>query len=117
MSPLCHPGRLNTTVAPLIFADQFLQISTALPSRFLYGLGEHRSTLLHSLDWSTLTLWARDVSPTVPPGWGAAGGSLGASRDRGWSRGDAREDFGAIAKHTPSALLWLPPPKPSSAMG
>ncbi|XP_068764111.1 lysosomal alpha-glucosidase-like isoform X5 [Struthio camelus] len=54
---------LNTTVAPLIFADQFLQISTALPSPFLYGLGEHRSNLLHSLNWSTLTLWARDVSP------------------------------------------------------
>lgn len=62
----CHPGRLNTTVAPLIFADQFLQISTSLPSSFLYGLGEHRSTFLHSLDWNTLTLWARDVSPTVP---------------------------------------------------
>ncbi|KFQ99838.1 Lysosomal alpha-glucosidase, partial [Nipponia nippon] len=55
---------LNTTVAPLIFTDQFLQIATSLPSRFLYGLGEHRGTLLHSLDWSTLTLWARDVSPT-----------------------------------------------------
>uniref|UniRef100_A0A8B9QGR7 P-type domain-containing protein n=1 Tax=Apteryx owenii TaxID=8824 RepID=A0A8B9QGR7_APTOW len=55
---------LNTTVAPLIFADQFLQVSTALPSPFLYGLGEHRSSLLHSLDWSTLTLWARDVAPT-----------------------------------------------------
>ncbi|KFP18506.1 Lysosomal alpha-glucosidase, partial [Egretta garzetta] len=55
---------LNTTVAPLIFADQFLQIATLLPSRFLYGLGEHRGTLLHSLDWSTLTLWARDVAPT-----------------------------------------------------
>ncbi|NXW01415.1 LYAG glucosidase, partial [Fregetta grallaria] len=55
---------LNTTVAPLIFADQFLQIATSLPSRFLYGLGEHRGTFLHSLDWSTLTLWARDVSPT-----------------------------------------------------
>ncbi|KGL75080.1 Lysosomal alpha-glucosidase, partial [Tinamus guttatus] len=55
---------LNTTVAPLIFADQFLQISTALPSPFLYGLGEHRTNLLHSLDWITLTLWARDVPPT-----------------------------------------------------
>lgn len=64
--PRCHTGRLNTTVAPLIFADQFLQIATSLPSRFLYGLGEHRGTLLHSLDWNTLTLWARDVSPTVP---------------------------------------------------
>ncbi|XP_010016043.1 PREDICTED: lysosomal alpha-glucosidase-like, partial [Nestor notabilis] len=55
---------LNTTVAPLIFADQFLQISTSLPSKFLYGLGEHRGPLLHSMDWNTLTLWARDVSPT-----------------------------------------------------
>uniref|UniRef100_A0A7M4FH22 Integrator complex subunit 1 n=1 Tax=Crocodylus porosus TaxID=8502 RepID=A0A7M4FH22_CROPO len=55
---------LNTTVAPLIFADQFLQISTTLPSTFLYGLGEHRSSFLHSLDWNTLTLWARDVPPT-----------------------------------------------------
>ncbi|NXC83549.1 LYAG glucosidase, partial [Cercotrichas coryphoeus] len=54
---------LNTTVAPLIFADQFLQISTSLPSKFLYGLGEHRDSFLHSLDWNTLTLWARDVSP------------------------------------------------------
>lgn len=53
-------------MAPLIFADQFLQISTLLPSKFLYGLGEHRGPLLHSMDWSTLTLWARDVSPTVP---------------------------------------------------
>ncbi|XP_029433338.1 lysosomal alpha-glucosidase-like isoform X2 [Rhinatrema bivittatum] len=54
---------LNTTVAPLIFADQFLQISTALPSKLLYGLGEHRSSFLHSLDWKTLTFWARDVPP------------------------------------------------------
>lgn len=52
-------------MAPLIFADQFLQISTSLPSKFLYGLGEHRGSLVHSLDWNTLTLWARDVSPTV----------------------------------------------------
>uniref|UniRef100_U3KHM3 P-type domain-containing protein n=1 Tax=Ficedula albicollis TaxID=59894 RepID=U3KHM3_FICAL len=55
---------LNTTVAPLIFADQFLQISTSLPSKFLYGLGEHRDSFLHSLDWNTLTFWARDVAPT-----------------------------------------------------
>ncbi|XP_062999640.1 lysosomal alpha-glucosidase-like isoform X1 [Elgaria multicarinata webbii] len=55
---------LNTTVAPLFFADQFLQISTLLPSTYLYGLGEHQSDLLHSLEWNTLTLWARDVSPT-----------------------------------------------------
>ncbi|XP_034987341.2 lysosomal alpha-glucosidase isoform X1 [Zootoca vivipara] len=55
---------LNTTVAPLFFADQFLQISTVLPSTFIYGLGEHRSNFLHSLEWNTLTFWARDVPPT-----------------------------------------------------
>ncbi|XP_051856102.1 lysosomal alpha-glucosidase-like [Antechinus flavipes] len=55
---------LNTTVAPLIFADQFLQISTLLPSAFLYGLGEHRRGFLHHLDWTTLSFWARDVPPT-----------------------------------------------------
>ncbi|XP_061778812.2 lysosomal alpha-glucosidase isoform X1 [Nerophis lumbriciformis] len=54
---------LNTTVAPLLYADQFLQFSTALPSNFIYGLGEHRSSFLHNLQWDTLTMWARDVPP------------------------------------------------------
>ncbi|XP_030278092.1 lysosomal alpha-glucosidase [Sparus aurata] len=55
---------LNTTVAPLFYADQFLQISTSLPSQFIYGLGEHRSSFLHDVHWNTLTMWARDVPPT-----------------------------------------------------
>ncbi|XP_032896705.1 lysosomal alpha-glucosidase-like [Amblyraja radiata] len=54
---------LNTTVAPLFFADQFLQISTSLPSAYLYGLGEHRAAFLHSVQWNTLTFWARDTPP------------------------------------------------------
>ncbi|XP_041838799.1 lysosomal alpha-glucosidase [Melanotaenia boesemani] len=55
---------LNTTVAPLFYADQFLQFSTSLPTRFIFGLGEHRSTFLHDVQWNTLTMWARDVPPT-----------------------------------------------------
>uniref|UniRef100_A0AAX7VIN0 P-type domain-containing protein n=1 Tax=Astatotilapia calliptera TaxID=8154 RepID=A0AAX7VIN0_ASTCA len=55
---------LNTTVAPLFYADQFLQFSTSLPTQFIYGLGEHRSTFLHDVHWNTLTMWARDVPPT-----------------------------------------------------
>ncbi|XP_069036870.1 lysosomal alpha-glucosidase [Lepisosteus oculatus] len=54
---------INTTVAPLFFAEQFLQMSTALASRYVYGLGEHRAGFLHSVEWNTLTLWARDVPP------------------------------------------------------
>ncbi|XP_072415319.1 lysosomal alpha-glucosidase [Chiloscyllium punctatum] len=54
---------LNTTVAPLFFADQFLQISTLLPSVHIYGLGEHRAGFLQSVQWNTLTFWARDSVP------------------------------------------------------
>uniref|UniRef100_A0A671MGB4 Lysosomal alpha-glucosidase-like n=1 Tax=Sinocyclocheilus anshuiensis TaxID=1608454 RepID=A0A671MGB4_9TELE len=53
---------LNTSIAPLFYADQFLQMSTSLPSRFIYGLGEHRSNFLHDLQWNTLTMWARDLT-------------------------------------------------------
>ncbi|KAL6481335.1 hypothetical protein MHYP_G00094150 [Metynnis hypsauchen] len=54
---------LNTTVAPLFYADQFLQMSSSLPSNFVYGLGEHRSNFLHDVQWNTLTMWARDAAP------------------------------------------------------
>uniref|UniRef100_A0A3B3SMS2 Alpha glucosidase 2 n=1 Tax=Paramormyrops kingsleyae TaxID=1676925 RepID=A0A3B3SMS2_9TELE len=54
---------IDTSVAPLFYADQFLQISTSLPSRFIYGLGEHRAAFLHDVEWNTLTMWARDAAP------------------------------------------------------
>uniref|UniRef100_A0A8B9EHP6 Lysosomal alpha-glucosidase n=1 Tax=Anser cygnoides TaxID=8845 RepID=A0A8B9EHP6_ANSCY len=54
---------LNTTVAPLFFADQFLQISTSLPSRFISGLGEHLAPLVLDTAWTKVTLWNRDMAP------------------------------------------------------
>ncbi|KAL1005157.1 hypothetical protein UPYG_G00055320 [Umbra pygmaea] len=54
---------LNTSVAPLFFCDQFLQLSSSLASRYVYGLGEHRSSFLHDVQWNTLTMWARDAAP------------------------------------------------------
>uniref|UniRef100_A0A8D0BDK0 Lysosomal alpha-glucosidase n=1 Tax=Salvator merianae TaxID=96440 RepID=A0A8D0BDK0_SALMN len=54
---------LNTTVAPLFFADQFLQISTSLPSHYISGLGEHLTSLILDVNWTTVTLWNRDISP------------------------------------------------------
>ncbi|XP_075760227.1 lysosomal alpha-glucosidase isoform X3 [Pelodiscus sinensis] len=56
---------LNTTVAPLVFADQFLQISTSLPSNFLAGLGEHLTSLPLSTNWTRVTLWNRDAAPRL----------------------------------------------------
>uniref|UniRef100_A0A8B9J0T4 Lysosomal alpha-glucosidase n=1 Tax=Amazona collaria TaxID=241587 RepID=A0A8B9J0T4_9PSIT len=54
---------LNTTVAPLFFADQFLQISTSLPSHFISGLGEHLTPLVLDTAWTRITLWNRDMAP------------------------------------------------------
>lgn len=61
----CYFSRINTALAPLLFADQFLQISTALPSEYLYGLGEHLTSLNLNTTWSRLTFWNRDISPEV----------------------------------------------------
>ncbi|XP_072846803.2 lysosomal alpha-glucosidase [Pogona vitticeps] len=54
---------LNTTVAPLFFADQFLQISTSVPSPFISGLGEHLTSLILDVNWTKVTLWNRDILP------------------------------------------------------
>ncbi|KAL3875852.1 hypothetical protein ACJMK2_033763 [Sinanodonta woodiana] len=58
------PTLLNTSgAAAFIFSDQFLQLSYQLPSIYLYGLGEHRDTLLHSMEWTRFTMWAHDQPP------------------------------------------------------
>ncbi|KAB0356151.1 hypothetical protein FD754_000307 [Muntiacus muntjak] len=54
---------LNTTVAPLFFADQFLQLSTSLPSQRITGLAEHLGSLMLSTNWTKITLWNRDIAP------------------------------------------------------
>lgn len=56
---------MNTTAAPLLFADQYLQLSTTLASHLVSGLGQHHSALLLDLNWTTLTLWNRDMAPHV----------------------------------------------------
>uniref|UniRef100_A0A7N6FCY3 Lysosomal alpha-glucosidase n=1 Tax=Anabas testudineus TaxID=64144 RepID=A0A7N6FCY3_ANATE len=54
---------MNTTVAPLLFADQYLQLSTTLASSLVSGLGEHYTSLRLDLNWTSLTLWNRDMAP------------------------------------------------------
>ncbi|CAL8305811.1 unnamed protein product [Merluccius merluccius] len=54
---------MNTTVAPLLFSDQYLQLSTSLASSVLSGLGEHYTPLGLDLNWTTLTFWNRDMAP------------------------------------------------------
>lgn len=62
----CHcVFRFDSSVAPLIFQDQFIKISTALTSSLLYGLGEHRQPLVINIteNWERLTFYAHDFPP------------------------------------------------------
>ena len=53
-------------MAPLVFSDQYLQISTKLPSNFLYGFGEdEHENFVRSMNWSTLGMFTRDQFPFV----------------------------------------------------
>jgi len=45
----------------MIFAEQFLQISTKLASSYIYGFGEHmHETFLHDMNWKSHGMFSRD---------------------------------------------------------
>uniref|UniRef100_A0A669QHZ2 alpha-glucosidase n=1 Tax=Phasianus colchicus TaxID=9054 RepID=A0A669QHZ2_PHACC len=55
----------DTTIGPLQYADQFLQLSIKLPSSNIYGVGEHvHKQYRHDLNWKTWPLFSRDVGPS-----------------------------------------------------
>nr|CAB3247932.1 lysosomal alpha-glucosidase-like [Phallusia mammillata] len=53
----------NSSAGPLIYADQFLQLSTFLPSKNIYGLGERHEQALVSTNWKRIVFWNRDQGP------------------------------------------------------
>lgn len=62
--PLAPFHRFTTEgAAPLTYAEQFLQLSTVLPSHFIYGLGEHLEGLLLDTFWKRRVLWNLDQIP------------------------------------------------------
>lgn len=71
-TPLAHPSacfpsvsRFDSSIGPLLFADQFLQLSILLPSANVYGLGEHaHQQYRHDMDWKTWSIFARDATPS-----------------------------------------------------
>ncbi|XP_019573698.2 sucrase-isomaltase, intestinal [Rhinolophus sinicus] len=54
----------DTSIGPLVYSDQYLQISTRLPSDYIYGLGEHiHKRFRHDLYWKTWPIFTRDQLP------------------------------------------------------
>lgn len=63
-------SRLDSGIGPLLFADQFLQLSTRLPSANVYGLGEHvHQQYRHDMNWKTWSMFARDTTPNGVSFW------------------------------------------------
>uniref|UniRef100_A0A8C3J0N4 Maltase-glucoamylase n=1 Tax=Calidris pygmaea TaxID=425635 RepID=A0A8C3J0N4_9CHAR len=56
---------LDTTIGPLLFSEQFLQLSIRLPSPNIYGVGEQvHKRFQHDLNWRTWPMLSRDTAPS-----------------------------------------------------
>uniref|UniRef100_A0ABM0M7Q3 Maltase n=1 Tax=Saccoglossus kowalevskii TaxID=10224 RepID=A0ABM0M7Q3_SACKO len=54
----------NTSVGGFTYSDQFLSLSTRLPSNYIYGFGEHEhQSFHHDLNWLTWGMFSRDQPP------------------------------------------------------
>ena len=59
----------DTSFGGLIYNDQFLQITTKLATKFVYGFGENNhESLLHDMGYRSWGIFARDNAP----GWGVS---------------------------------------------
>ncbi|XP_048170897.1 maltase-glucoamylase-like [Corvus hawaiiensis] len=56
----------DTTIGPLQYSDQFLQLSIKLPSSNIYGVGEHvHKQYRHDVNWKTWPIFSRDTGPSA----------------------------------------------------
>ncbi|XP_030816697.1 maltase-glucoamylase, intestinal-like [Camarhynchus parvulus] len=55
----------DSPLVDLFFSNQFLQITTTVPSTSVYGFGEHEHpTFKHNMNFVTYGMYARDQAPT-----------------------------------------------------
>lgn len=58
--------RWDSPLVDLFFSNQYLQITTAVPSTSVYGFGEQEHvSFKHNMDFVTYGMFSRDQPPTV----------------------------------------------------
>ncbi|XP_054254871.1 sucrase-isomaltase, intestinal-like [Indicator indicator] len=56
----------DTTIGPLVYAEQFLQLSIWLPGANIYGVGEHiHKRYQHDLNWRVWPIFNRGTNPSA----------------------------------------------------
>lgn len=55
--------RFDTTIAPLTYSNQFIEISTTLQTQYLYGIGGSVDSLQKSVNGSRYILYNHDGVP------------------------------------------------------
>ncbi|XP_037382547.1 sucrase-isomaltase, intestinal [Talpa occidentalis] len=54
----------DTSIGPLVYSNQYLQISAKLANEYMYGFGEHiHKRFRHDLYWKTWPIFTRDQLP------------------------------------------------------
>ncbi|XP_055950335.1 lysosomal alpha-glucosidase-like [Argiope bruennichi] len=53
----------KTNLSQLVYSDQLLQLSSYLPSRYIYGIGESYGSFLRNVNWTRFTLLNSDRGP------------------------------------------------------
>ena len=56
-----------------VYSQQMLQISTYLPSQYVYGLGEHTGPLARDTNYTSYVMWNADMEPeySAPHAYGS----------------------------------------------
>ncbi|KAI1296675.1 Lysosomal alpha-glucosidase [Halotydeus destructor] len=54
---------LNSDLKRMVYSDQFIQIDWDLPSSYIYGLSEHKTSFRQNVTWKQLTIFNRGEQP------------------------------------------------------
>ncbi|KAH9373899.1 hypothetical protein HPB48_012032 [Haemaphysalis longicornis] len=78
---MCYARKFRANLSQLVFTDYFLQLSTMMPTDFVYGLGERWGPLRRSVNWTHYYFFAKGGWPGVKASAFQATHVIGTLRD------------------------------------